>query len=169
MKILPLLALSALAFTAPVHAASLAKFRGTFQGNHSASGTFITFSENTSGPGTVRFTLRQRNEAATVTLSGTDAESGRTYRTTLKLDKDGTASTNAVVPGVANFRAAGRWRVLSNGRRLAVRLTANEPFGTITSHGAFRINGRKLAVNSSAELSSPFGTGSGFFRFVGQR
>jgi hypothetical protein len=171
MSIRPLriLAVAALFIAVPAHAASLARFKGTYQGTHDASGTFVIYSGSTTGPSKVRITLGQKNQAATIAISGSDQESGRHYDATIKLKKNGTATTDAVVPGVVDIAASGTWKLTNDGKKISVKLTADSQVGKITSSGTLQVSGSTLKIKSTGQLSSPFGSGRGHFDFTGKK
>jgi autotransporter translocation and assembly factor TamB len=171
MKFLParLLVVALAAFAiASSHAASLSKFKGTYDGTFTANGSFVGYSGNTAGDAKVKIKPTQKNQAATITISGTDPETGRDYDATIKLNKDGTATTDAIVPGI-DYEANGSWKLSSNGKKITVKLSATSTLGNATGTATLQVNGDVLKVKSSGDISSILGSGSGRFDFTGKK
>jgi hypothetical protein len=152
----------------PLQAASLAKFKGTYRGTFTASGSFSTFSGNAAGPASVRVTPAQKNQGATVRVSGTDSSSGREYAATIKLNKNGTASANAIVPGI-DVPASGTWTLSASGKKIAVKLNASSSIGKASGTATLLINGSTLKVKSTGNVFSIVGSGDGRFDFTGKK
>ncbi|MGH8048851.1 MAG: hypothetical protein ACREKL_16540 [Chthoniobacterales bacterium] len=171
MKFLParLLVVALAAFAvASSHAASLAKFKGAYEGTFTASGTFDGYSGNATGDAKVKIKPTQKNQAATITISGKDPDTGRDYNGTIKLNKDGTATTDAIVPGI-DYEASGTWKLSANGKKITVKLNATSPIGNATGTATLQINGDVLKVKSSGDVSTVVGSGNGRFDFTGKK
>jgi hypothetical protein len=156
------------AAAAPLQGASLAKFKGTYRGTFTASGSFAGESRSATGLGSLKITPTQKKHAATIHVSGTDPTSGRQYATTITLNKDGTATSTALVPG-SDVEAAGTWKLSGNGKKITVKLKADVPIGSANGTATLQVNGDVLKLKSSGKVSSDFGSGTGRFDFTGRK
>jgi ABC-type transport system substrate-binding protein len=165
---LPVLVAAMALAAVPLQAANLVKFKGTYRGTFTASGSFTTYSGNAAGSASVRITLTQKNQDGTVRVSGIDPGSGRQYATTIKLNKNGTASANAIVPGI-DLPANGTWTLSANGKKITVKLRASSPLGKASGTATLLINGSTLKVKSTGNVSIIVGSGNGRFDFTGKK
>jgi hypothetical protein len=126
-------------------------------------------------PATVKFKAKSAGAAAKVILIGQNPDHSAFTATTV-FHSDGSAHTDAIVPGVANHAGDGTWTLSSNGRVLSYTLQSTDAVaisiltfapGAITTHGKIKIAGpsNAFSIKGTATGQSNFGPVTGHYKF----